>query len=101
MFRRILRGAGFSFGGTGSVGMLCVGGIGRELSGGSRHGWSPVFMVGAGWAVGWDGAGKLLWGWEIGLGVGGDRWLGLRCIGSLAVLRPSPGSGGHEPTCGK
>jgi hypothetical protein len=29
-------------------------------------------MVGAGWALDRDGASKLWWGWEIGLGVGGD-----------------------------
>ena len=39
MFRCILRGAVFSFGGAGSGGMLRVGGIGRELSGGSGHDW--------------------------------------------------------------
>ena len=38
---------------------------------------SPVFRVGAGWAVGWDGAGKLQWAWEIVLGVGGDRGAGI------------------------
>jgi len=52
VFRGILRGAGFSFGSAGSGGMLRVGGVGRELSGGSGHDWSPVSMVGAWRAVG-------------------------------------------------
>jgi hypothetical protein len=66
VYGRILRGAVFSFGGAGSGGMLRVGGIGRELSGGSGHDWSPVFMVGAFWPVGRGGASKLQWAWEIG-----------------------------------